>query len=93
MISIQEFVQRRNKLLAQLDNHSVAIIPASVEITRSRDTEFPFRQDSDFFYLTGFKEPDAVLVLSKDKQGEGKSTLFCRNKDKNAEIWQGRRVG
>lgn len=93
MISIQEFVQRRSKLLAQLDNHSVAIIPAAVEITRSRDTEFPFRQDSDFFYLTGFKEPDAVLVLSKDKQGEGKSTLFCRNKDKTAEIWHGRRVG
>ena len=93
MISIQEFVQRRNKLLAQLDNNSVAIIPAAVEITRSRDTEFPFRQDSDFFYLTGFKEPDAVLVLSKDKQGEGKSTLFCRNKDKTAEIWHGRRVG
>ena len=93
MISIQEFVQRRGKLLAQLDNHSVAIIPAAVEITRSRDTEFPFRQDSDFFYLTGFKEPDAVLVLTKDKQGEGKSTLFCRNKDKTAEIWHGRRVG
>ncbi|MEQ3511753.1 Xaa-Pro aminopeptidase [Pseudoalteromonas sp. BZB3] len=93
MVSIQEFVQRRSKLLAQLDNHSVAIIPAAVEITRSRDTEFPFRQDSDFFYLTGFKEPDAVLVLSKDEQGEGKSTLFCRNKDKTAEIWHGRRVG
>ncbi|KZN59608.1 proline aminopeptidase P II [Pseudoalteromonas luteoviolacea CPMOR-1] len=93
MIKNEEFVARRARLLNNLDNNSVAIIPAAAEITRSRDTEFPFRQDSDFFYLTGFKEPDAVLVLSKDKTGKGLSTLFCRNKDKLAEIWHGRRVG
>ena len=93
MIAIKEFVQRRDDLLAQLDNHSVAIIPAASEVTRSRDTEFPFRQDSDFFYLTGFKEPDAVLVLLKNQQGDGRSILFCRNKDKTAEIWHGRRIG
>lgn len=93
MIKNSEFVARRARLIAALDNNAVAIIPAAVELTRSRDTEFPFRQDSDFFYLTGFKEPDAVLVLTKDREGNGQSTLFCRNKDKVAEIWHGRRMG
>ncbi|MCF2856638.1 Xaa-Pro aminopeptidase [Pseudoalteromonas sp. SMS1] len=93
MIKNEEFVARRQKLLQNLKNNSVAVIPAASEITRSRDTEFPFRQDSDFFYLTGFKEPDAVLVLSKDKGGAQSSVLFCRNKDKLAEIWHGRRIG
>ncbi|MCO7191286.1 MULTISPECIES: Xaa-Pro aminopeptidase [unclassified Pseudoalteromonas] len=93
MIANQEFVTRRTELLAQMDNNAVAVIPAAVELTRSRDTEYPFRQDSDFFYLTGFKEPDAVLVLSKDKDGATQQTLFCRNKDKLAEIWHGRRMG
>ncbi|MEJ6476648.1 Xaa-Pro aminopeptidase [Pseudoalteromonas piscicida] len=93
MIKNSEFVARRERLIAALDNNSVAIVPAAVELTRSRDTEFPFRQDSDFFYLTGFKEPDAVLVLTKDRDGNAQSTLFCRNKDKVAEIWHGRRMG
>ncbi|QAA00035.1 Xaa-Pro aminopeptidase [Pseudoalteromonas sp. R3] len=93
MIANQEFVMRRTELLAHMDNNAVAVIPAAVELTRSRDTEYPFRQDSDFFYLTGFKEPDAVLVLSKDKDGATQQTLFCRNKDKLAEIWHGRRMG
>ena len=93
MIKTDEFLARRTRLLAQLDKGSVAVIAAAVELTRSRDTEYAFRQDSDFFYLTGFNEPDAVLVLSKNQHGEGKSTLFCRNKDKVAEIWHGRRIG
>ncbi|WP_440053864.1 Xaa-Pro aminopeptidase [Pseudoalteromonas sp. T1lg65] len=93
MIKNTEFVTRRARLLAQMDNNSVAIIPAAVELTRSRDTEFPFRQDSDFFYLSGFNEPDAVLVLNKDAAGNGTTTLFCRNKDKLAEVWHGRRLG
>ncbi|TQF66861.1 Xaa-Pro aminopeptidase [Pseudoalteromonas luteoviolacea] len=93
MIKNEEFVARRQRLLHSLKNNSVAVIPAATELTRSRDTEFPFRQDSDFFYLTGFKEPDAVLVLSKDKEGAASSILFCRNKDKLAEIWHGRRIG
>ncbi|KZN46377.1 Xaa-Pro aminopeptidase [Pseudoalteromonas luteoviolacea] len=93
MIKNEEFVARRQRLLQSLKNNSVAVIPAASEITRSRDTEFPFRQDSDFFYLTGFKEPDAVLILSKGKEGVASSILFCRNKDKLAEIWHGRRIG
>ncbi|OHU88481.1 MULTISPECIES: Xaa-Pro aminopeptidase [Pseudoalteromonas] len=93
MIETKEFLQRRTRLLSQLDKNAVAVIPAAVELTRSRDTEFPFRQDSDFYYLTGFNEPDAVLVLCKDRDEQLSSHLFCRNKDKVAEIWHGRRVG
>ncbi|NOU51503.1 Xaa-Pro aminopeptidase [Pseudoalteromonas sp. JBTF-M23] len=93
MIEITEFLERRTRLLSQLDKNSVAVLPAAVELTRSRDTEYPFRQDSDFFYLTNFVEPDAVLVLCKDRDEQVASHLFCRNKDKIAEIWHGRRVG
>ena len=90
-MNITEFKNRRDNLLQKMDANSIAIIPAGVELTRSRDTEFPFRQDSDFLYLTGFLEPEAVLVLSPSAKNQ--STLFCRNKDKIAEIWCGRRVG
>ncbi len=91
MIPIEEFQQRRQRLLAQMADNSVAVFPAAAEQTRSRDTEFPFRQDSDFFYLTGFCEPDAVLLLSKAEQNQ--VLLLCRPKDTTAEIWQGRRLG
>lgn len=90
-ITISEHLTRRERVLAQMQPNSVAIIPAAKEITRSRDTQFPFRQDSDFWYLTGFNEPDAVLVLTKDETSQ--STLFCLEKDKLAEIWHGRRTG
>ncbi len=91
IMKIEEFKARREQLLAAMSANSVAVIPAAVELTRSRDTEYPFRQDSDFFYLTGFLEPDAVLVLTPGD--EIQTTLFCRSKDKMAEIWQGRRIG
>ncbi len=90
-ITNAEYRARQHQLLAQMKHNSVALIPAAKEITRSRDTEFPFRQDSDFFYLTGFNEPDAMLVLVKGE--EQKSILYCRAKDKTAEIWHGRRMG
>ncbi|WP_105213130.1 Xaa-Pro aminopeptidase [Pseudoalteromonas sp. T1lg22] len=90
-ITNAEYRARQHQLLAQMKNNSVALIPAAKEITRSRDTEFPFRQDSDFFYLTGFNEPDAMLVLVKGE--EQKSILYCCAKDKTAEIWHGRRMG
>lgn len=90
-ISREELNARREKLLSSMADNTVAIVPAAVEVTRSRDTEFAFRQDSDFFYLTQFPEPDAVLVLVKGETS--KSILFCREKDKMAEIWCGRRIG
>lgn len=72
-------------------NGAIAIIPAAPEVTRSRDTEFPFRQDSDFYYLTGFNEPNAVLVLAPDS--DVPEQLFCQPSDAQAEIWHGRRLG
>lgn len=103
-IDLTEYQQRRNRLLAQMPANSVALIPAAKEVTRSRDTEFLFCQDKDFFYLSGFHEPDALLVLVKGDASNtaeqvaanvevNESILFCRDKDPQAEVWQGRRVG
>ncbi|MCV2883455.1 Xaa-Pro aminopeptidase [Aestuariibacter sp. AA17] len=93
-ISQAEFLQRRQALLGALPPNSFCVVPAARLQTRSRDTEFPFRQDSDFYYLTGFPEPDAVLLMSNHADNDGAlSILFCLPKDKQAEIWQGRRVG
>jgi Xaa-Pro aminopeptidase len=91
-IPFSEFKQRRELLLEQLMDNSVVIIRAAKEVTRSRDTEYGFRQNSDFHYLTGFPEPDAYLILEKTN-GANKTSLICRAKDKTAEIWQGRRIG
>ncbi len=86
------FIKRRQQLFAAMSDNSAAIFVAAEEQTRSRDTEYPFRQDSDFFYFSGFNEPNALLLLIK--QGESqRSVLFNRRKDKLAEIWQGRRLG
>lgn len=86
------FKDRRMQFFAQMDNNSLAVFSAGSEKIRSNDTEYPFRQNSDFYYLTGFNEPDACLVLI-NKAGEQKAVLFNRKKDKNAEIWHGYRMG
>jgi len=71
--------------------NSVAIIPAAREATRSNDTHYRFRQDSDFFYLTGFEEPEAIAVIKPDETHE--YVLFVRPRDPEREIWDGRRAG
>ena len=71
--------------MAMMDRQSIAIIPGAREVTRSRDTEYPFRQNSDLFYLTGFEEPDAVLVLVPGRR-QGQVVLFCRERDPEMEI-------
>jgi len=91
--SVVHFAERRARLAATLPLNSVLCVPAAVEITRSRDTEFTFRQDSDFTYLTGFPEPDALLIMQKSASGDISELLLCRPKDQLAEIWQGRRFG
>jgi Xaa-Pro aminopeptidase len=78
--------------MAMMEKHSIAIIPSAAEVVRSRDTDYPFRQDSDFFYLTGFNEPDAVLVLLPGRR-QGQVILFCRDRDPERELWDGRRAG
>ena len=74
-ISKAEYARRRRHLMGMMDGNSIALIPAAREVTRSRDTEYPFRQDSDFMYLTGFDEPDAVLVLVPGRR-QGQIILF-----------------
>ena len=81
--------QRRARLAAQLGPRAVAIIPTAIEQPRNRDNGFAFRADSYFYYLTGFTEPQALLVLTS----EGHSTLFCAPKDLEREIWDGYRLG
>ncbi|GGD49832.1 Xaa-Pro aminopeptidase [Lacimicrobium alkaliphilum] len=92
MIELSEYQSRRRALGEHMQDNSLCLVPAAREVTRSRDTQYPFRQDSDFSYLTGFSEPDAVLLISK-QQGHVESTLFCLAKDPQAEIWHGRRMG
>ncbi|WP_111976603.1 Xaa-Pro aminopeptidase [Algibacillus agarilyticus] len=93
MIEFATYQARRAQFIAQMSCHSVAVFPANTEARRSRDTEYTFRQDSDFWYLSGFNEPDAWLVLTKAADGTSQQIVFCRPKDKTAEIWQGRRYG
>jgi Xaa-Pro aminopeptidase len=79
------------EFMRRMDKNSVAIIPAAREAVRSHDTNYRYRQNSDFFYLTDFEEPDAIAVItpSKDK----KLTLFVRPRDLEREIWDGYRAG
>ena len=74
-----------------MDDNSIAIIPAAHEATRSYDTEFKFRQDSDFWYLTGFPEPDAIAII--DPSSKTQYTLYVRPRDLEMETWFGRREG
>jgi Xaa-Pro aminopeptidase len=92
-LPLTDFSKHRSALLAQMPVNSIALLPAASELTRSNDTEYAFCQNKNFFYLTGFNEPDALLVLLKNDEGEGKSVLFSLPKDPLHEIWQGRRVG
>nr|WP_276513574.1 Xaa-Pro aminopeptidase [Winslowiella toletana] len=86
-------MQRRQALLAKMAPASAAVIFAAPEATRNADSEYPYRQNSDFWYFTGFNEPEAVLVLIKSDETHNHSVLFNRVRDKTAEIWFGRRLG
>ncbi len=87
-----EFSNRRAALMQRIGADGIAVVFAAREVTRSRDTSFPFRQDSDFHYLCGFPEPEAVLVLAPGRP-EGEFILFVRPKDREREIWDGYRAG
>ncbi|WP_171997916.1 Xaa-Pro aminopeptidase [Cronobacter sp. JZ38] len=89
----QEFLRRRQALLAKMAPASAALIFAAPQASRSADSEYPYRQSSDFWYFTGFNEPEAVLVLIKSNETHSHSVIFNRLRDKNAEIWFGRRLG
>lgn len=84
--------QRRQKLLTMMDNNSVAILPAATEVLRNRDTHYPFRQHSSFYYLTGFVEPDAWLVLIKTSE-QVRVIMFCAAQDAAKARWEGPMLG
>lgn len=88
----QEFQRRRRRLAGMVGHKGIAILPAAAEKIRSRDTFHPYRQDSDFYYLTGFDEPEAVAVLVPGRDG-GEYLLFCRERDTEREQWDGYRAG
>jgi Xaa-Pro aminopeptidase len=88
-MNIELYAQRRARVAAAIGPEGIAIVPTAPERQRNRDSDFLFRFDSYFFYLTGFTEPGACLVLT----GDGASTLFCRAKDMEREIWDGYRMG
>jgi len=86
-------VQARRRQFARLvGRNGAAIVPASHEVVRARDTHYRFRQNSDFQYLTGFPEPEAIMVLIPGRK-EGEYVLFVRPRDVEREIWDGRREG
>ncbi|HEX5786814.1 MAG TPA: aminopeptidase P N-terminal domain-containing protein [Woeseiaceae bacterium] len=88
----EEFRKRREQLMRMVGKEGIAILPAAPVRLRSRDVEYRFRQDSDFWYLTGFAEPDAVAVLVPGRP-TGQYVLFCRERDPEKELWDGSRAG
>ncbi|MDX1694812.1 MAG: Xaa-Pro aminopeptidase [Ketobacteraceae bacterium] len=88
----KEFSERRQELMGLMEPNSIAILPAAPVRPRNRDVDYPYRQDSDFYYLTGFPEPEAVLALIPGRE-HGEYVLFCRERDPAMEIWDGYRAG
>lgn len=92
MIKEAEYKKRRDKLTNKLLDSSVAIIFSAKPKKRSNDTNYPYRQDSNFYYLTGFKEDNTCLVILKSKN-KSKTILFVQKKDAQEELWNGKRLG
>jgi len=88
----KEFAKRRKTLMRMVGEDGIAILPSAPVKTRNRDVEYRFRQDSDFYYLTGFAEPGAVALLAPGRDN-GEYILFCRDRDKQQELWHGSRTG
>ncbi len=88
----KEFVRRRKQLMRMIGRDAIAVVPAAPERIRNNDAHYPYRQDSDFHYLTGFSEPDAVLVLIPGRE-LAECILFCRERDPEREVWDGARAG
>jgi len=92
MIKPNEYARRREQLMRTAGEGSIIIVRAASERVRNNDVLYPFRQDSDFLYLTGFREPDSMLVLVPD-DGKGTAMLFCRERDPKKEMWDGPMAG
>ncbi len=87
-----EFKRRRQRLLELMGKGSMAILPTAPEKNRNSNTRYPYRSDSNFYYLTGFPEPEAIAVFIPERE-QGQYILFCREKNAEKETWEGRRVG
>ena len=85
MSDLNIYKARRAEVAKRMEDNSILILSSSKLVSRNNDTTFPFRQDSNFFYLTGFQEPDSVLIVHSD----GRSILFCREKNPDLEKWDG----
>ncbi len=92
MIDQKEYIRRRKQLMRIIGDDAICIVPAAPERVRSNDSHYPYRQDSDFQYLSGFPEPEAVLALIPGRS-HGEVILFCRERDAEREAWDGSRAG
>ncbi|MEO8408246.1 MAG: aminopeptidase P N-terminal domain-containing protein, partial [Oxalobacteraceae bacterium] len=92
---MKSYIERRARLIEQMQakGGGVAIIPTAPEVMRNRDADYPYRHDSYFYYLSGFTEPEAVIVLVAIKGRQPQTILFCREKNLEREIWDGYRFG
>lgn len=88
----REFARRRKRLVGMLEKNAIVIQPTSPHRVRNRDVLYPYRPDSDFYYLTGFPEPEAVAVIIPGRP-QGEYILFCRERNPEAEAWDGARAG
>ena len=91
-LSREEYARRRRQLMRIMGRDSIAVLPAALPKTRNNDVHYGYRQDSDFHYLTGFDEPEAVAVLVPGRAG-GEFLLFVRERDPERETWDGHRAG
>ena len=87
-----EYARRRRQLMRMMGRGAIAIIPAAPVRLRNGDVPYRYRQDSDFFYLTGFDEPEAVAVLVPGRP-QGEFVMFVRERDPVREAWDGARAG
>ncbi|MEH6438005.1 Xaa-Pro aminopeptidase [Massilia sp. DD77] len=93
-VGLAHYTERRARLAAQMQPGSVAVLATAPEVARNADSDYPYRHDSYFYYLTGFAEPESELVLVAAQGGQpARSILFCREKNREREIWDGFRHG
>jgi len=91
-IGLKEFARRRKDLMDLMEENSIAILPSATLVSRNSDTDFHFRQNSDFHYLTGFNEPESVVALVPGRE-HGQCILFCQERDASLEQWHGKVTG
>ncbi|MDQ7089386.1 MAG: Xaa-Pro aminopeptidase [Methylococcales bacterium] len=87
-----EFEKRRKNMMAQIGHGNIGLIPSATDSARNRDVDYPFRQDSDFYYLTGFNESGALAVFLPGRE-QGEYILFCREFDEKKKLWEGAHSG